>query len=247
MRGKKNQRDQIREFAVRVLELLYPIRCPVCGMIPEYGMDICPECRVKLQDVMNPVCMKCGKPVADPTIELCYDCSRKQHVFRAARAVFVYDGEAKASLYRFKYAGRQEYAAFYARETIKKYGHWIAYHPIDAIIPVPLHWKRKRKRGYNQAALYARELGKITGLPVWTNILRRVVNTRPQKELDDRERKNNLKNAFKCEKSIVQSKYILLVDDIYTTGSTVDMAASELMRAGAAGVFVICISIGGGL
>ena len=77
--------------------------------------------------------------------------------------------------------------------------------------------------------------------------MRRVVNTRPQKELDDRERKNNLKNAFKCEKSIVQSKYILLVDDIYTTGSTVDMAASELMRAGAAGVFVICISIGGGL
>lgn len=115
---------------------------------------------------------------------------------------------------------------------------------IEAIIPIPLHKKRKRKRGYNQAELLAGELGNILGLPVYTDVLVRVRDTKPQKTLDDAERKNNLKEAFKTTENIVQLNYILVVDDIYTTGSTLDAAASALAKAGVAEVYTCCIGIG---
>ena len=127
-----------------------------------------------------------------------------------------------------------------------QYARWISRLGIDAIIPVPLHRKRRRERGYNQAELFAKEIGKRTGIPVETKLLYRCINTRPQKELNDQERKKNLKKAFTIAQNIVQLRKVLLVDDIYTTGSTVDAAAECLKVSGIQEVYVLCISIGRG-
>lgn len=172
------------------------------------------------------------------------DCGRKKHAFLQGKALWVYEEGIRESIYRFKYRDRREYAGVYASELAVRYGGWIKRQGIQAIVPVPLHKKRKRKRGYNQAELLAKELGRLLEIPVDTGLLVRVRDTKPQKTLNDIERKNNLKEAFKTTQNIVQLNYILVVDDIYTTGSTLDAAAKALTDAGAKGVYTCCISIG---
>lgn len=229
------------------LSLLYPLRCPICDAIPEFGDAICPECEKKLVLIREPFCMKCGKPLEDERAEFCYDCTMKKHVFENGRALFVYQGIIRDSLYRFKYNNKREYAYFYAQQTARRYGGWITRMGIEAIIPIPLHKSRKKERGYNQAGLYAHYLGKELRLPVEEKLLVRVRRTIPQKELSENERKNNLKKAFKCRRNVVQFKKILLVDDIFTTGSTMDAAAEALKSIGIQKVYFVCISIGRGL
>ncbi len=243
----KNTKKAIITGMRKVIDAFYPPRCPICDEISEGEERICPQCRTKLYFIAEPVCKKCSKPLENEQKEYCYDCTGRTHAFEAGKAVFDYRGEMRKSLYRFKYGNKREYAYFYARETVKQYGNWIKERKIEAIIPIPLHQKRKQKRGYNQAELYARFLGEMLELPVLTKVIYRVKETRPQKELDDSGRKNNLKKAFKTTANIVQLPYILLVDDIYTTGSTMDAAAQVLKNAGVQKIFCICISIGRGL
>ena len=111
---------------------------------------------------------------------------------------------------------------------------------------IPLHKSRRRKRGFNQAELIAKGLGRELGIPVSSNSLLRTRKTSPQKELNDQERKNNLKNAFQVVDPDVKFKKVLLIDDIYTTGSTIDAAAAVLLEGGAEKVYFLSISIGRG-
>lgn len=117
----------------------------------------------------------------------------------------------------------------------------------DALVPVPLHPERERKRGYNQAALLAQALGKRLNIPVLSDWLVRVKNTKPQKELEGTARQNNLKKAFKIVQDDVKLNTIVIIDDIYTTGSTIDAAALECRAAGVRRVFFITLAIGKGL
>lgn len=146
-------------------------------------------------------------------------------------------------MFKLKYGKRQEYGSFYgqiaavySREIIRNWG-------VEIIIPIPLHRKRMEKRGYNQAELIAEALGKTLCIPVDSRLMKRKVNTRPQKELDYRERKQNMKNAFLL-KGENRYRRILLVDDIYTTGSTIEAAAELLKRNGAENVFFLTIAMG---
>ena len=227
-----------------LLDFLYPPRCPVCDKPALPGEGICGACKNKLHFVAQPSCMKCGKPLAGEREEYCMDCRRKKRAFLQGQALWIYEEGIRESIYRFKYRDRREYAGVYASELAVRYGGWIKRQGIQAIVPVPLHKKRKRKRGYNQAELLAKELGRLLEIPVDTGLLVRVRDTKPQKTLNDIERKNNLKEAFKTTQNIVQLNYILVVDDIYTTGSTLDAAAKALTDAGAKGVYTCCISIG---
>ena len=117
---------------------------------------------------------------------------------------------------------------------------------VDALVPVPLHPTRKRKRGYNQAELLALEIGKQLGLLVENNWLIRTKNTVPQKLLNGQERRNNLKKAFKLCRNDVKLKSIIVIDDIYTTGSTMDAVAQVLKNAGIERVYCVCAAIGKG-
>lgn len=236
----------IRKLYLGALDVLFPRRCPFCDEVIPAGSLQCEDCRRKIPLIRQPVCFKCGQPLESDRSEYCMDCIRKRHSYTRGRAVYVYQGAVKTSLYRFKYGGRREYAVCYARQAADSYGGWIRDLAPEAVIPVPLHPKRRRKRGYNQAELFARALGEELGIPVRNDLIRRSVNTRPQKELNDVQRKKNLKKAFTITENIVQLKKVLLVDDIYTTGSTVDAVSALLHTAGVQQIYVLCISIGRG-
>ena len=227
------------------LDYLYQPHCPVCDHICTEG--ICSECGKKLYWITTDYCMKCGKPLEDAQREYCPDCSRKRHVFRQNRALLSYRGAVKLSLYRMKYANRRDYAEIYGREMAVRLGSWIRQCRITRIIPVPLHRKRRRKRGYNQAAGIARALGRELHLPVDEKTLFRVRNTVPQKALNDRERRRNLNGAFRVSEraELSDGERVLLIDDIFTTGSTLDAAALCLTESAKCTVYAASIAIGG--
>lgn len=226
--------------------IFFPRRCPVCDKLLLYGSDICPECEKKVPYIKEPSCKKCGKALSDERKEYCDDCGRKKHYFKQGKAVFSYQKGMKLSMYRFKYANRREYASYYARVAKEQWGDWIKRRGIEAIVPVPMYAGKKRARGYNQAEVFARSLGEQMNLPVETGVIYRVKNTVPQKELNERQRKDNLKGAFQLRVNIVKCSKILLVDDIYTTGSTVDAMAKCFLDAGIEEIYFLSVCIGEG-
>lgn len=192
------------------------------------------------------MCYKCGKQLDEEEREFCRDCSVKKHNFDRGVAAFSYSDAMKKSMYAFKYNNRREYAGFYAKELIERCGDIIKGWRAQALIPVPLHPSRYRARGYNQAEVLAREIGRQTGIKVDTKTLVRVKKTTPQKELNDRERNINIENAFQIAKNSVKYKNVIVVDDIYTTGATVDGCALALKAGGADRVYFMSVCIGNG-
>ncbi len=241
----KNNQKKIRDILYKMLLLLYPNRCPVCDRVLPDAL-ICPQCVRKLKYISQPVCCSCGKPLESAVMEYCADCTKTRHEYRQGRAVFSYQGPVRGILYRYKYSNRRDYTEFLASEAARLYGSWAGGLGISMVIPVPLSAERKRRRGYNQADLFARRFAALCGLPYHPQMLIRTRNTVPQKELSAIERKNNLKNAFKINENVVNLKRILLIDDIYTTGSTIDAAALVLKQSGVKEIYYLCISIGQG-
>lgn len=230
------------------LELIYPRRCPVCECILEIGGNkICKTCKQKLPYIKEPKCKKCGKSIEGEEVEYCYDCSRHQHEYEQGVAVFEYDDQIKASIYRFKYKNKREYADFYVQEIIRCYGDKIKNWNPDVLIPIPLHKSKYKKRGFNQAEIVAKKIGKKLQIPVANKVLIRQKKTMPQKELSTKERQNNVKRAFKIVDNKVKLQVVVLIDDIYTTGSTIDAATRVLKESGVYKVYCISISIGKGI
>lgn len=232
---------------LRILDWIFPPRCPVCDCILDSGELIHEKCHRKLFFVKEPCCARCGRPVDSDREEYCFDCSKQGlRSFVQGKSLFIYKGAIKETMYRFKYSNKREYGNFFASEVVKNYSKWIKQKEIQAIVPVPMYRKKKRIRGYNQAEVFAKALSAQTGIPVETNIVTRVRDTKPLKLLNPEERKNNLKNAFQGINNIVKYDYILLVDDIYTTGSTAEAVSRELLKMGAKEVCLLCICIGEG-
>ncbi len=228
-------------------ELLFPRRCPICDKpVDKLGRYICNDCQEKVRYITTPYCMKCGKQLCDDAQEYCKDCINTIHVFEKARALFEYDS-LKQSIYKLKYEGRREYSEYFGKQLAKHLGDEIRQWSPQALVPIPLHKKRLKKRGYNQALYIARALGKEMNLPVLEQLLFRQKETMPQKELNGKERQNNLKNAFKIGQNDVKLKTIIIIDDIYTTGSTMDAAAQCLKDAGIEQVYCISLTVGRGI
>ena len=230
-----------------LVELLFPRRCPICDKpVDKMGHYVCKSCQGTIRYVKTPYCMKCGKSLRDDTKEYCLDCQKTEHFFQSGRALYEYE-TIKMSIYRFKYEGRKEYAEVYGKELAKHFGKLIKEWKVDAIVPVPLHKEKEKKRGYNQAALIARVLGKELNIPVKEEMVKRVRVTMPQKELNGKERQNNLKNAFKIGKNDVKLNTVVVVDDIYTTGATMDAVTECLKSAGVKKVYCISLTVGRGM
>lgn len=238
---------KIREIIGKsAVQLLFPLRCPVCDdIVRSGGQKICLNCMERLKPLAAPWCMRCGRGLPGSGT-LCRDCREKEHRYIRGRSLYEYTGAAP-SIYRFKYGGRQEYAGFFGEEMARGLGSFIDNVNPDGLIPVPLHKKRERKRGYNQAALLARAIGDCTGIPVYERFLLRIRNTSPLKEQNPKERQNNLKKAFKVAENDVKLKRVIIVDDIYTTGSTIDEAAAELQSNGVDQVYFIALACGEGV
>lgn len=154
---------------------------------------------------------------------------------------------AAPAIYRFKYGGRREYADFFGEQVSLYLGDFIKSAAPQALVPIPLHKKRERKRGYNQADLLAQSIGRRMGVPVLRRTLVRTKNTAPLKRLNPQERQNNLKKAFKIARNDVELKTIIIIDDIYTTGSTIKEAARVLKQAGAEKIYFITLAGGSGI
>lgn len=157
-----------------------------------------------------------------------------------------YEGKVKDSLMDFKYRNRREYADFFAYEIVKRHGRDILEAAPEALVPVPVHWAKRRKRGYNQAKLLANGLSGYLNIPVDDTLIQRRINTIPQKKLDPVQRENNLKKAFLSAKNIVKYKSVMLVDDIYTTGATVETCTKVLRDIGIHEVYYTSVCIGKG-
>lgn len=189
--------------------------------------------------------MRCSKPVLSDEGEYCLDCTNKRFRYISGRAVWSYDKMVAQSLARFKFKDKQEYSYFYASEMIRLYGNWIKKQEIEALVPVPIHIAKRRMRGYNQAELLAGLIGENLNLPVLSKALIRTRNTRPQKQLTNRERKVNLEQAFSGDYLHTEGvKKVVLIDDIYTTGSTIEACTKVLSELDIKEVYFLCVSIG---
>lgn len=228
-----------------VLQAFFPQRCPVCDRIAApHGERFCSGCFRKMKVITPPWCMKCGKKLESEG-EFCKDCRTRRHYFTRGRALYEYSSVAD-SIYRFKYSGRQEYADSFGNEIADMLGDFIREADPQALIPIPLHKKRFRRRGYNQAELLAKSIGRAAGVPVATGKLVRIKNTKPLKLQNLTERQNNLKKAFIMNQNEVKLERVILIDDIYTTGSTMDEAAKALLEAGVKNIYFITIACGNG-
>lgn len=230
--------------------ILYPVRCPICGKIPPFGTCVCPGCYQSVTFVEQPYCYSCGKPLSAPEEEYCYDCRHHPKSFTAGFALAVYDQITKPSLSAIKYHNRRQYLSFYVDETVRTYGSVFTSLHLDAVLPVPIHKKRRKQRGFNQAALFAAQLGRHLCIPVYDSVLIRKVNTLPQKNLSPEKRLENLQQAFALHpelKGQLPFERVLLVDDIYTTGATMEALTRILIAAGVKHVYIFSICIGKGI
>ncbi len=216
------------------------------GIVAPKGADVCAACREKLPYIKEPCCKKCGKEIRREEEEYCYDCRKQAHIYTEGRALFSYNEIMQDSVGAFKYKNRQEYAEMFGKEMSLAFSDQIRRWRAEVLIPVPVHKSRYRERGYNQAALLARSIAKHTGLPEEERLLMRTKKTTAQKSLSTKERVKNLQDAFQLRKNVVQYKRIILVDDIYTTGSTADACAGALKKGGAEEVYLLCLCIGSG-
>lgn len=237
---------RLHAAAQTALTLFFPCRCPVCDEpVKPWNALICKECGKIPAYIEPPFCMKCGKHLNREEKEYCADCAACAHFFDRGRALFAYRS-VSSSIARFKYAGRQEYAAFYAVCMAERLGEFIRECGAQALIPVPLHKSRQRSRGYNQAQVLAGKLSDLTGIPVLADWIVRARKTAPMKDLSAQERQNNLKRAFKIRRNDVKLSTVIIIDDIYTTGSTMDAMCRELKKAGVEHIYFLALAIGKG-
>lgn len=218
----------------------------MCDTPTVYGQLICKECKPKLIKIRAPRCFKCGKGLKNTGDELCYDCSIKSHLYDRGYSLYEYNSVCQ-SIYRFKYKGRAEYADYFGREIAKEFAHTIMKMKPDGIVPVPLHYKKYRVRGYNQAELLAKVISKELNVPCYSKYLVRKINTIPLKKLDPLGRQNNLKNAFITSTDDVKLKRLIIVDDIYTTGSTMNEISRLLRSQGVDKIYFLTLACGEGI
>lgn len=223
----------------------YPNTCPICNAVIGAGEKICRKCVPKIHIIKEPRCEKCGKALLKANKLYCGDCMKNRHVFDKGVSIFEYKGDIKESLYRFKYDNLRCYGDFYGSMGYKMYGRLLKGWNVKKIIPVPMYNKKESVRGYNQAAELAKNLSRYTLIPTESHVIIRIKNTKPQKGLDNLRRQQNLSGAFAVDTSkINKGENVLLVDDIYTTGSTMDAGASVLKVAGVGKVYFLCVATG---
>jgi len=228
-----------------VINLLFPRRCPVCGdIVQPFGELICPDCVGELSLVRQPVCKKCGKEVEGVSVEYCYDCMRHPRSFEQNFALLNYNTAASRSMSAIKYKGRREYLDFYSQAVCRRFAKTIKRISPDVMVPVPIHSSRRRSRGFNQAELLARQVGRQLQVPVCPAGLKRVKKTLPQKELNQQERLRNLQQAFVPGVLPKGVGTVLLVDDIYTTGTTMEACTRALKSMGVGKVYGLTLCVG---
>ncbi len=221
-----------------ILNCFLPPRCLKCGNVLKDDLGICSECLEKIHFITEPYCYRCGQPfefLEDKKGQLlCGKCLKdKRSLFRCSRSAFIYNDDSKDLILNLKFKDRTDSAELLAKMMYVA-GKDIFSAGVDVIIPVPLHYTRLLKRRYNQSALLANELSRISGIKCNNLSLVRHKNTRPQVELSGVERQKNVHNVFSVKNyDAIKGKRVLLVDDVLTTGATLKECSIALKRSGA--------------
>ena len=237
----------LRRAADAFLSLIYPPHCAVCGCDTMAGRHLCGPCLKKTAKIEAPFCRQCSQPF-DGAIDgafTCSNCEERRFHFDCAVSCYRSAGLVRELVHRFKYDRclyhRQPRSEWLA-ETLDDAR--ITAHRFDYLVPVPLHSARMRHREFNQADVLAQLLAERHGERV-LHALKRVRYTTTQTRLDREERRQNLRNAFRVRHSRrVSGSHLILVDDVFTTGSTVDECARVLKESGAASVRVVTVARG---
>lgn len=232
-----------------IYEILFPRRCPVClDIVLPKGDLICPECVGRMAYLEEPLCKRCGKKIDTDEAEYCSDCMHHKRSFEAGISLLRYtDPLVQRLLTRVKYHNARQLLDYPCQQLCRRYGAQIRSWNACGLVPVPLHAKKHRRRGYNQAEEIAVRIGSELQLPVLDHILIRTQATAPQKELNNTQRFVNLLQAFSAGEKASAYHTLILVDDIYTTGSTAEVCARVLKKAGVKQVYVITLSAGTGI
>ena len=246
----------MKDYRKMLADVLFPPICPVCRDVipmgkrasfyegkPEYTSFVCEPCLKKFRFIEGNICEVCGAE-AETGKTLCHVCEKALRSFAGGRSVFDYNGAARAMMMSFKYNGKAEFADFLCHAAVKRHGDWIRSLKPDAIVPVPIHPEKLKERGYNQAELLAKGIASATGVPM-RDILMRRKETGASKELGQKSRVLNLKDAFALKGQIPAGKRFLLVDDILTTGVTLESCTALLLEEGKAeAVYVLSLCSG---
>jgi competence protein ComFC len=222
---------QLAKVGGRAVDFLFPKWCVGCG---KEGELICYSCRRLLTRIMPPLCPRCGKPQSSGI--LCPSCVGWQAKIDGIRSPFKFEGVMREAIHQLKYRNLRALVAPLAK-LLQDY---LTANPLpgEILVPVPLHQKRLKERGYNQSNLLARELGKLINLPVVDDCLVRQRHAPPQARtstLD--ERRTNVADTFTCLDHRLKDKQILLIDDVSTSGATLDACAAALKASGATSVW----------
>lgn len=215
--------------------MLFPPRCGGCDKL---GERWCTECQQKLAPVPGPVCEICGEPQSQ--IGICQDCNSARPAFKALRSCFVFKEPLRPALHKLKYRqeiGLGEALAWNVAQYLDVLG-WRA----DCILPIPLSQQRMSERGYNQVGLVAQPLARLMSWEYDPNALKRSRHTRSQVGLSAQQRHENVSGAFWADERFVKGKTILIVDDVATTGATLNSASQALATAGAEKVLALTIA-----
>lgn len=228
-----------------VVDFLFPPHCAGCG---RHGGWLCPACIDAIEEIRPPLCALCGLPLGIPASRAihheermsvrCRGCRQTSSQLDGLRSYAHHSDPLRQAIIQLKYESLRAVAAPLGELMVQG---WAVLFPrdcvIDIVVPIPLHARRERERGYNQAALLACALGLHLGVPIEDQVLVRVRDTRPQVGLDVTQRRANLHRAFRCAGSGATGKRVLLVDDVCTSGSTLEEAAAALREGGASKVW----------
>ena len=237
------------ELAAAAIDLIYPHNCQFCNLAMEQHEPgvICRACLRTIKFIEPPFCARCALPFHGEPKETyqCGYCADLKFQFTRAVSACAAEGIVRDTVHRFKYERQMYYAAHLEEWIVAAGWRWIDWNEIDAIVPVPLHPRKKRHREFNQAEVLAAAVSRATGRPVLPRAVRRIRDTETQTRLHRTERADNLNGAFQVRRADeVAGRRLVLVDDVFTTGATLDSCAKVLRVAGAQEVVALTVARG---
>ena len=227
----------LKRLREAILNVVFPTRCVGCG---KPHALLCDSCRRALDYLPENICHSCGRALRSGVTGQCARCALLTPSLTGRFAVAYSTGALRTAIHRLKYSDQSRLA----EPLADMLAGWWRDNPLptELLIPIPLHPRRERERGYNQAALLARRLGPAIGMPIDETLLTRIRNTRPQVGLGNAERQENVAGAFVCAEGVLAGRSVLLLDDVTTTGATLEAGAYALRAGGAREVWGLTVA-----
>ncbi len=228
--------------------IIFPYSCCLCHQY-SFNEPVCKQCWSKVLFINKPFCNICGKPFFNPILLetadylICEECREEKRFFAKSISLAIYQEEFKEIIHQFKFYNKPYVGNYLGKKLSNLIRTEDKYKNIDIIMPVPLQKKRERERGYNQSLIVAKIIAKELKIKLLKDILRRRGDNPPQSNLSLKERKKNIRGCFYVKKAnLIKDKRILIIDDVFTTGSTVNECARVLRHSGAREILVATLA-----